>query len=151
MKNVLFSLISLFFLTNYAICQVKKTQDTAVIEAPSIRAVEDGKVADGEIFTTIDVMPQFPGGDQARMKFLSTNLRYPEAAVEKEIEGTVVVQFVVTRTGEIDRINIKRSPSPVLSEEAIRVVKKMPKWIPGENKGKKVDCYFSLPITFKLQ
>lgn len=99
----------------------------------------------------VDVRPEFPGGDMAMFKYLMENITYPEDAVKDSIQGRVNVSFVVTANGSIDDIEIRRSISPSLDKEAIRVVKSMPKWRPGEKGGKKVSCQYMLPITFKLK
>ncbi len=98
----------------------------------------------------VDVRPEFPGGDMAMFKYLMENITYPEDAVKDSIQGKVNVSFVVTANGSIDDIEVRKSISPSLDEEAIRVVKSMPKWKPGEKGGKKVSCQYMLPITFKL-
>ena len=99
----------------------------------------------------VDVRPEFPGGDMAMFKYLMENITYPEDAVKDSIQGKVNVSFVVTANGSIDDIEVRKSISPSLDKEAIRVVKSMPKWKPGEKGGKKVSCQYMLPINFKLK
>lgn len=99
----------------------------------------------------VDVRPEFPGGDMAMFKYLMENITYPEDAAKDSIQGRVNVSFVVTANGSIDDIEVRKSISPSLDKEAIRVVKSMPKWKPGEKGGKKVSCQYMLPITFKLK
>lgn len=109
------------------------------------------KVANDKVIEKAEVMPQFPGGDQAMMKFVATNVQYPEEAKEKEISGRVLVGFIVEKDGSVNEVKIVRGIGGGCDEEAVRVVKAMPKWIPGKDKGKPVRVYYTLPLTFKLQ
>jgi TonB family protein len=102
-----------------------------------------------EPFTFIEQMPQFPGGDSARQAFFEANMMYPDSARIKKIEGTVIVQFIVDRYGNILSPNIVRS-IPELDKEAIRLINIMPQWIPGRHNCRKVKVSFTLPIRFKL-
>jgi len=103
-----------------------------------------------QIYTHTEVMPRFPGGDAALMKFLSDNVQYPVEAQQQGIQGRVTLRFVVTADGSIEDVEIVKSLDPVCDKEAVRVVKLMPKWIPGKQNGKIVSVYYSLPIFFKL-
>lgn len=98
-----------------------------------------------------EVMPSFPGGHEALMKYLSDNVVVPTYAEENGIQGKVVVSYVVDRDGSITDVQVVQSAHPVLDNEAIRVVKNMPKWIPGKQDGKDVSVKFSIPITFRFQ
>lgn len=99
------------------------------------------------VYSYVDKMPQFEG-DYAT--FLSNNLTYPKEAQSKKIEGRVVAKFIIDANGNIQQPEIVRSPDPLLSQATLNVLKKMPKWIPGEQGGKKVSVYYTLPIVFKL-
>jgi protein TonB len=103
------------------------------------------------IYTQPDQMASFPGGTQALFSFLNTNLCYPKAAYAKRIQGKVLVEFVVRKDGSITDVKPVKSVHPELDKEAVRVVKSMPKWIPGKDKGKNVNVHFVLPITFRLK
>ena len=103
-----------------------------------------------QIFTYVEQMPEFPGGQTELMKFLNKNLRYPPAARENGIEGRVVVQFVVDETGNISDLQVLRDIGGGCAEEAVRVVKQMPNWKPGKQNGNPVKVYYKLPVTFKL-
>lgn len=103
-----------------------------------------------EIVTDYDIAPEFPGGTSKLMIFLSNNMRYPESAAQNNIQGKVVVKFVVNEDGTIGDVEVPKSVDPDLDKEAIRVVKKMPNWIPGRKDGKPVKCYFNVPLTFRL-
>ncbi len=102
------------------------------------------------IFKTAEQQPKFPGGDSELFKYLNANLRYPVPALEGGIEGRVVVQFVVNKTGAISDIKIMQSLHPLCDKEAIRLISSMPKWIPGRQNGNPVNVYFTIPIRFKL-
>ena len=101
-------------------------------------------------YTYVEEMPEFPGGYKAMTAYIAKNLRYPDAARADGIEGKVYVRFVVTKTGEISNVEVQRSVHPLLDAEAVRVVKTMPKWIPGKQNRRNVDVYFSVPVAFKL-
>ena len=103
-----------------------------------------------EIFTVVEKDPQFPGGDEALYKYLVTNAHYPEEAKSHGIQGTVYLQFIVERDGTISNINVLRSPSDLLSNEARRLVKAMPRWKAGKQRGKSVRVLYTLPINFSL-
>ena len=92
----------------------------------------------------------YPGGMQELMKFLQTNIRYPKEAQERGIQGRVVVQFVVNKDGSICDEHVVRSVDPQLDAEALRVVRSMPNWEPGKQRGEKVRVRFTLPVTFRL-
>lgn len=104
---------------------------------------ENGK----PIFTYVDKMPK-PGYDLK--KYLKENIHYPDSARAHHIEGWVIVRFVVGEDGRISDVTVIRSLGSGCDEEAVRVIKKMPKWSPGENGGKKVSVYYTMPIAFKL-
>ena len=95
--------------------------------------------------------PEFPGGEDALIAYLNSHIKYPEKAVNNEAAGKVVLGFVVNKDGEIDDLQILKSVGYGCDEEAMRVVRNMPKWKPGRNNGKAVRVYFNLPITFELK
>ncbi len=103
-----------------------------------------------KVFQVVEQMPQFPGGQAAMMKFIADSLRYPSVACENRIEGRVVVQFVVDCEGNILNPLVVWNVDPLLDREAIRLVKLMPKWIPGRQNGKPVNVTCLVPIRFKL-
>lgn len=123
----------------------------AVVEQVVVKPEVVEKPKDEEIFIAVEQMAEFPGGQPALMKWLSANIRYPEAAQQNDIQGKVVVKFVVEKDGSIGKAEIARGVDKDLDREALRVVKKMPKWQPGKNNGVAVRSYFNLPVTFKLQ
>lgn len=103
------------------------------------------------VYTNVEYLPAFPGGNNGLQKFFNNNLQYPEAATDDGVEGTVMVNFVVDETGKISSPQVQgQTPGYGLDAEALRVVKKMPAWTPGKLKGKNVKTRFSLPIVFQL-
>lgn len=101
-------------------------------------------------FTVVEQMPQYPGGTGEMMKYIGKNIKYPTIAAENGVEGKVILRFVVMPSGEIGSVEVLRSLDPSCDKEAIRVVKSMPRWIPGKQNGTAVSVYFTLPIAFKL-
>ena len=108
------------------------------------------KVDSDGVYLMPDQLPEFPGGIQAMMKFLSTNIKYPVEAQKKGISGRVIVQFVIMEDGTLDQAKVIRGVDPLLYEEALRVVKSMPKWKPGMDRGEAVKVRFTAPIMFNL-
>lgn len=96
-------------------------------------------------------MPQFPGGEADMYKYIYDNIKYPAVDQEMGIQGKVTVRFVVSKTGDITDIQLLKGISPTCDKEAIRVLKSMPRWIPGKNNGVAVPVYFTMPIVFKLK
>ena len=103
-----------------------------------------------EVFLIVEHMPEFPGGDIALRKFIAENIKYPEEAKAKKIQGKVFVQFVIDKEGNVVSPKIARGADPLLDAEAIRVVKSLPKWEPGSQRGKPVNVSFTYPVTFSL-
>ena len=113
--------------------------------------VEEEEPVEEEIFQVVENMPEFPGGMGELMKFLGKNIKYPTIAQENGVQGRVIVQFVVNKDGSIVDPVVVRSVDPYLDKEALRVVKAMPKWKPGMQRGKTVRVKYTVPVTFKLQ
>lgn len=114
----------------------------------AIRTVENSD-NDGGIFTTVEMLPKFSGGDIAWQKFLKDSIQYPENARKQKIEGKVMVKFIVKKDGSIEDIKALSGPEE-LKQAAIDVVKKSPKWVPGMQNGKKVSFFQIQYITFTL-
>lgn len=104
-----------------------------------------------QIFKSVEQMPQFPGGDEALLKYLSSHINYPPMAAENNIQGRVVVQFVIDKTGRVGEVKLVRSKDKDLDNEAVRVCKSLPRFTPGRQNGQPVAVWYTLPITFKLQ
>lgn len=114
-------------------------------------AAEPEPEEDNKIYESVEQDPEFPGGKEALYKWLKDNLTYPTIAVENGIKGRVIVRFAVMKTGDISNVTVTRSVDPALDQEAVRLVKAMPKWIPGKQNGNAVNVYYSLPVTFQLR
>ena len=112
---------------------------------------EPPKVEETKVFDVVEEMPQFPGGNSALMEYLGKNIKYPVVAEENGIQGRVVCTFVVERDGSITDVKVVRGVDSSLDKEAVRVVKSMPRWIPGKQNGSAVRVKYTLPVTFKLQ
>ena len=102
------------------------------------------------VFDVVEVMPQFPGGQIAMLKYIMENIKYPKQIMEEGIQGRVTVRFIVEKDGRVSNVRLLRSVQSALDKEAIRVVKSMPKWTPGKQNGKPVRVRFNLPVMFKL-
>ncbi len=111
-----------------------------------IPTTEDDAIFEGKP----DQQPEFPGGEIAMMKFIKENLDYPPSAARKGIQGRVILTFILEKDGKFSTIKVLRSPDDALSREAIRVIKKMPKWKPAIHEGKPVRVKFAMPVTFRL-
>lgn len=132
----------------------KGTDDLNVVREHKDEVVVEEKkepVDDNKIFEVVEQNPVFPGGEAALLKYVADHIRYPAMAQENNIQGRVVVQFVVTKTGSIGQVKVVRSKDPDLDREAVRVVKSLPKFTPGKMNGHPVNVWYTLPINFKLQ
>lgn len=123
--------------------QVLQLNQKVVDEVPDETATK--------VFDVVEQMPSFPGGDAALMSFLNKNIKYPVIAEENGIQGRVVATFVVERDGSITDVKVIKSVDPSLDKEAVRVLKSMPKWIPGKQNGSAVRVKYTVPVTFRLQ
>ncbi|MCX6229939.1 MAG: TonB family protein [Bacteroidetes bacterium] len=110
----------------------------------------ESEVEEGEILMVVEENPSFPGGDGARIKFLQNYTLYPKIARERNIQGTVYIEFVIEKDGSVNKVKLLNSIGGGCDEEAIRIVKAMPHWIPGRQKGKAVRVLFHMPIIFSL-
>ena len=122
-----------------------------VLKAKEVVVDEKPKEEETKVFDVVEQMPSFPGGDAELMKYLSTHIKYPVVAEENGIQGRVIATFVVERDGSISDVKVIKSVDPSLDKEAIRVLKSMPKWIPGKQNGSAVRVKYTVPVTFKLQ
>lgn len=126
---------------------VTNAQDKGVVEICEVEKPGN----DDTVYEIVEQMPEFPGGMKALMEYLKKEIRYPKKYLKEGIEGRVFIHFIVTSTGKIKRVSvIKSSGNKKLDKEAVRVVKKMPRWIPGKHGRKNVSVKFTLPVTFRL-
>lgn len=132
--------------------QSEDSQEEVEIAPPVEEKVEVEVEEDQTVFVIVETMPEFPGGQAELMKYLSNNVKYPVIAQENGIQGRVVCQFVVERDGSIANVEVVRSSNEAsLDREAVRVIKSMPKWKPGKQRGKAVRVKYTVPVNFKLQ
>lgn len=102
-------------------------------------------------FLTVEQMPSFPGGEVEMQRYIGANLRYPVSAQEEGVQGRVTVRFVIEKDGAVNQVQVIRGIHRECDKEAVRVVRAMPKWIPGKHDGRAVAVYFTLPIVFRLK
>lgn len=132
------------------IVDVEATITTEVREFAQVRIAQEEEISEEVIFIVVEEWPTFPGGEEARLRFLSENIRYPQMAREAGIQGTVFLTFVVERDGSVTDVRIVRGIGGGCDEEAVRVVRNMPRWTPGRQRGQPVRVQFNMPIRFVL-
>lgn len=137
--------------TNELVVNAEVTDDTKNIEITPVVVDEEEEEEEQVIFTVVENDPEFPGGMEALYKYLAQNIKYPQLARDNNITGRVYVTFVVERDGSITGCRVLRDIGGGCGQEAIRVVKSMPKWTPGKQRGKAVRVQFNLPVNFNLQ
>jgi len=111
---------------------------------------DSAKSFDDEFFMVVENMPEFPGGDLGLMKYIKKNVNYPKIAKEYNITGKVYISFIVDKTGSVTNVKVVRGVDKNLDAEAVRVIKSLPKYKPGKQRGKAVRVMFTIPIKFKL-
>ena len=127
--------------------------DAIVIKEPKsnyVFVLQKAGTSSEKTFDVVEQMPQFPGGPATMMEFLKENIRYPEEAQKKGLQGRVVVSFIVRKDGSIDNCHVARSVDPLLDAEAVRVIRSMPNWTPGMQDGKAVAVRYNVPVSFRL-
>ena len=132
-SKIILLLATLFFFCGTTVFAQKANEDTS------------------QVYKVVEQMPSFTGGENALMQFLANNVKYPTVAAENGVQGRVLVNFIVERDGSLSNVKIERSVDPALDKEAVRVVKAMPKWQPGKQKGSTIRVKFKVPITFRMQ
>jgi periplasmic protein TonB len=128
--------------------EVKNEEVQVVTEVREEVKEEEAPV---EVFVVVEEMPSFPGGDVELMKFINSNIVYPEIAKENNIQGRVILRFCVTYKGAVDQVQILKGVDKALDDEAVRVIKMLPQWKPGKQGGKPVNVWYSVPVTFQLK
>lgn len=140
------------FATPKADSPVPQVKKTAVTQQKKTVAAQAKKVtSDDKIYDIVDVNAGFPGGDEAMYKWLADNIKYPQDAIGKRLQGRVQLQLVINKDGSFADVQVIRGPAKELCDEAVRVVKEMPKWNPAKIKGEAVRSRFYLPVIFRLQ
>lgn len=132
------------------IIQEEITESSVVAPVAAPVKAEEEEVKEEEIFQIVEEMPEFPGGQEALLKYLA-QCPYPPIARENDIEGTVYIRFVIDKNGEVTNVEVARGADKILNEAALNHVKKMPAWKPGKQRGKPVKVQYVVPIRFKLQ
>lgn len=122
-----------------------------VVEEYVAPVIEEEEVVEQEIFQIVEEMPTFPGGEQKLLEYVAKNVKYPQIARESGIKGRVFISFVVEPDGSVSNVKVLRGIGGGCDEEAMRVVKSMPKWKPGKQRGKAVRVSYMLPVNFQLQ
>jgi len=136
--------------TKSAVVDNKKETQEPVATIVQTAKAEEQQPENKKIYTVVEKMPEYPGGEKKLMEYLAMNLKYPAEARKNNQQGTTIVQFVVNTQGKIENAKVLRSISTSLDQEALRVINAMSEWVPGEQNGKKVAVYYTLPILFKL-
>ena len=150
MKKTLFLVIFTLFCIGNMYAQTYST-DENITESDSTKTANTEENEEDIEYFYQEIMPEFPGGMAKLMLFIQENMRYPKSAAKKGIEGRVICQFTVKKDGSIENIIIMRGVHKSLDKEAVRIIKKMPKWKPGEDfNGQAIDCKYTIPVTFKL-
>jgi protein TonB len=104
-----------------------------------------------KVFDVVEQMPEFPGGMEALFKYMAENMKYPEDAKKQQVEGRVLVQFIVETDGSVSNTEVLKRVFPSLDAEAVRVISGMPKWIPGKQNGKVVRVKYTIPVSFRFK
>lgn len=125
-------------------------EDADIDDAP-VQQEEEEEEKEDEIFVFVEEQASYPGGEDARRAYLRDNIKYPEMAKESGIQGTVYLKFVVEKNGKISNVKVQRGIGGGCDEEAVRVLKAMPKWQPAKQRGRAVRVWFNMPIKFTLQ
>lgn len=137
-------------LTSYKMTDIEQNKINQklpeIINPPLVINSDEDKV-----FTVVEQNPSFPGGDAARMNFLRKNIKYPHDAVKNNIDGKVIINFIVEKDGTVSNINVVKGIGGGCDDEAVRVAKLMPKWNPGMQSGRPVRVLFNMPINFQLK
>lgn len=135
----------------------KATEEAVETKAPQqVKAdneeMDEDVLDNGEkVYTRVEVMPQFPGGDAELLKFLAENIKYPKESQENGDQGRVICSFVIKSDGTLTNYKVIRGLTTLLDQEALRVLQAMPRWTPGTEGGKPVAVKYTVPITYKLQ
>jgi protein TonB len=117
-----------------------------------LKAQKKEKTVNAEgVFFKVEEMPEFPGGEQALRDYIAGNIKYPEQAIKDSIMGKVFISFVIDTAGRVEEAKVVRGVHPLLDNESLRVIRSMPAWIPGKEKGKPVKVAYTIPVAFLLR
>jgi TonB family protein len=141
----------LVFIVSAAIASCTNSKNTMPAPPPPPPPPEASAPAGNQVYDSVDVMPEYPGGNEALVKYISDNIRYPEEARKSSTQGKVLVSFVVEKDGSVDNVKVLRGVDSLIDSEALRVVRTLPDFEkPGIREGKNVAVKYILPISFKL-
>lgn len=141
---------SAMFLAANTVAAKKTVNVLPVADSVAVKSASVSAADEDSVYLSADVMPEFPGGMGAFMKYLSEHIVYPKAALQKKIEGRVLVSFVIEKDGHVSNATVVKSVHPLLDAEALRVVGALSQWRPAINKGKPVRMKYSTPIAFRM-
>ena len=138
-----------------ALALVLSSNAQTIVNSAKKTAATKTKVASqpskkNQVYNVVEKMPQYPGGETALLNYINKNIKYPKTAQDRGIQGKVILRFVVNSIGKVEKAEILRSLDPACDKESLRVIKSLQNFIPGEQKGKKVAVWYTLPITFKI-
>lgn len=133
-----------------SIADIKGTDEVNGKDIAELKDILEESQDEEKPYQFVEQMPAYPGGASARNKYLSDHLTYPEEVRDAGVQGTVVVQFTVSRAGDVTNIKVLKGLDPLCDKEAVRVISRMPKWIPGKHNGRAVPVLFVLPIAFQI-
>lgn len=155
MKKTVLTLLGIIMLTwTLTGCKEKQKEQKEQVNTETLQTLEPGVIEDekedDEVYQVVDQMPEFPGGTEAMMTFIQDNLHYPDDAKNSNIQGRVIVSFVVNKDGSIVDPVVLHSADHIFDNEAITVIRSMPNWIPGKLNGETVRVQYTVPITFRL-
>ncbi|HAH22922.1 MAG TPA: energy transducer TonB [Prolixibacteraceae bacterium] len=136
---------------NISTADVKGTDEVNGMDIADLNKMMVGEDSTSAPYSVVEQMPEFPGGEAAMMKYLHNSVKYPRIATENGVQGKVYVNFVVDKSGGISNVKVVRGVDAALDNEAVRVIKAMPKWIPGKQNGETVRVSYTVPINFVLQ
>jgi protein TonB len=151
MKTTIKSLLLLAFATTLSLTCLGNSNNFSICDCQISIEINDSLEERSTVLSSAEQMPEFVGGTKALVRYLRRNVNYPQEIREKEIEDKVYVEFVVNPDGSIRDIKALTGKNETLKEEAVKVVSKMPKWIPGVNQGETVPVRLILPISFVLK
>ncbi|GHT19968.1 cell envelope biogenesis protein TonB [Bacteroidia bacterium] len=129
---------------------IRKTMEEQFTKTVAEQTQINDELDPDKTYLVVDVMPVFPGGKTAMLKFLTATMQYPQDAQRRKVQGQVICSFVVDTDGKVVDIKVEKKVDPVLDREAVRILQQMPQWTPGERLGKPVRVRFSIPIKFGI-
>ena len=142
--------IALLLASNISCTSNEKKNESSEVKAPVEQKTETPKSETDKVYAVAEIQPEFPGGMTECYNWISENMNYPNAAMEKGAQGRVIVNFIINEDGSVSDVRIAQGVDPDLDKEALRIISKMPKWKPAKQNGKPVRCAFNLPLRFKL-